>query len=51
MDITVSTTLVVTVWTILHVTNRLVAVTKGVARDILMIAVTKVNLQINLFSI
>lgn len=50
MDITVSTPVVVIVWTNLHATNRQVAVPKGVTRDIQMVAVTKVNLQINIYT-
>lgn len=51
MAITVSTTVVVSVWTTLHVTNRLVTVTGGVTRDILIMTVAKVNcLHIILYS-
>lgn len=43
MDITVPANVVVTVGMVLHVTNRLDAVTRDVTRDILMITVSKVN--------
>lgn len=47
MDITVSTTAVVSVWTALHVTSKLVTVTRGVTQDILTVTVARVSLQIN----
>lgn len=43
MDITVSTTAVVIVWTTLHVTNKRGGVTEDVIRDILTITVAKVH--------
>lgn len=46
MDITVSTSVVVTVYMILHVTNRLVTVTRDVARDLLQtVTAAKVNIK------
>lgn len=45
MDMTASTTVVVTVWTILHVTNKLGIVTKDVTRDIQKLTVAKVYLN------
>lgn len=52
MDITVSTTVVVTVSATLHVTKKLVTVTGGVTRDILTVTAGKVrftNKCINIF--
>lgn len=46
MDITVSTTALVTVGMILHVTNRLVNVTRDVNRDIPIVTVEKVDVYI-----
>lgn len=43
MDIPVSTNVVFTVWTTLHVTNRLDIVTVDVTRDIQAITAAKVN--------
>lgn len=51
MDVTVSTTVVVTVCTNLHVTNRLVSVTKTVTRDILMVTVYLFFLLFNLLKL
>lgn len=45
MGITVSTTVVVTVGTTLHVTNRLDIVTGGVTQDIIMVIAAKVILK------
>lgn len=46
MDTTVSTSVVVTVYMILHVTNRLATVTRDVARDILQtVPAAKVNIK------
>lgn len=47
MDITVPTAVVVTVLINLHVTNRLVTVTRDVTVDILTVTVAKVSLQMN----
>lgn len=46
MDMTVPTTVVDTVWTTIHVTNRLDIVTGDVIRDIQTVIVAKVNLPI-----
>lgn len=43
MVTTVTKIVAVTVWKILHVTYRLVNVTRDVTRDILMVTVAKVN--------
>lgn len=50
MDITVLTTVVVTVLIILNVTYTLDTVTGGVSPDIPTVTVAKVNLQINLYT-
>lgn len=47
MDITVPTAAVVTVLINLHVTSRLVTVTRDVTRDIITVTVAKVSLQID----
>lgn len=44
LDMTVPTTVVVTVWITLHVTNKLDIVIWDVIRDILMVIAAKVNI-------
>lgn len=46
MEITVSTSVVVTVWMILRVTNRQVNVTRDAVRDILIVIAAKVSTRI-----
>lgn len=48
MDITVSTTVVVTVLITLHVINRQVYVTRGVIQDIQVLTVKTVSLKFDL---
>lgn len=45
LDMTVPTTVVVTVWITLHVTNKLDIVIWDVIRDILMVIAAKVNIN------
>lgn len=51
MDIIVQTTVVVTVWTTLHVTRRLVTVIRVATLGLLTVTVAKVSLQINAYMI
>lgn len=51
MDMTVSATVVITVCTTLHVTNRLDIVTRDVTRDILTMIAPKANIHMGALNI